>query len=69
MDEQIVVLAKAYPTFSKKYGQVWCLAGMTEEGEWRRIYPIPMDTYLKVGKIPKWSLTYEPRSPLPKGGG
>jgi len=56
LEEQIIVLAKTYPTISKKYGQVWCLAGVTEEGNWRRIYPVPMDIYLKIGKIPKWSL-------------
>lgn len=47
MKEKMLVLAKAYPEYSKNHGWVMCTAGITEEGEWRRVYPIEMDIYLK----------------------
>ena len=39
-DEEILVLAKAYPTPSTKYGETVCTAGVTRSGEWIRLYPI-----------------------------
>ncbi len=41
MKEKILILVKTYPTFSKKYFELVCTAGINEHGEWRRIYPIP----------------------------
>jgi hypothetical protein len=38
--EEILVLAKAYPTPSTKYGETVCTAGVTRSGEWIRLYPI-----------------------------
>lgn len=43
----MLVLAKAYPEYSKKYNYTICTVGITENGDWRRIYPIPFDIYLK----------------------
>jgi len=53
MKERMLVLAKAYPTISKKYQVLLCIGGVTEGGEWRRIYPIPLDAYVKAGKFKK----------------
>lgn len=40
--EQMHVIAITYPHFSRKYRRfVTCLAGLTKENEWRRIYPVP----------------------------
>ena len=39
-DEEILVLAKAYPTPSTKHGETVCTAGITRSGEWIRLYPI-----------------------------
>ncbi|MBS1537155.1 MAG: hypothetical protein JST20_05350 [Bacteroidetes bacterium] len=36
-----LILVKAYPAISKKYGETVCTAGITEDGKWVRIYPIP----------------------------
>lgn len=36
--KEILVLVKAYPEPSKKYGSSVCTAGITKEGEWIRIY-------------------------------
>jgi len=41
MIEEIFVVAKTYPTRSRKYKELVCTAGINREGEWKRIYPIP----------------------------
>jgi len=45
--ERIIVLAKTYPDVSSKYGYLVCVAGVNEYGEWRRLYPIPLDIWIK----------------------
>lgn len=39
--ERILVTVKAYPNPSKKYIETVCVAGVTESGQWIRLYPIP----------------------------
>ncbi|WP_293266750.1 hypothetical protein [Neptunomonas sp.] len=39
--KSICILVKAYPQPSHKYGQTVCCAGITNEGEFVRLYPIP----------------------------
>ncbi|MBV6420176.1 MAG: hypothetical protein DAHOPDDO_01404 [Ignavibacteriaceae bacterium] len=41
MRKKILITVKAYPALSKKYNETVCTAGITENGEWIRIYPIP----------------------------
>lgn len=41
MRTKILITVKAYPAISKKYNETVCTAGITEEGKWIRIYPIP----------------------------
>lgn len=41
MRTKVLITAKAYPALSKKYNETVCTAGITEEGRWIRIYPIP----------------------------
>ena len=38
---KVLVTVKAYPALSRKYKETVCTAGITENGEWIRIYPIP----------------------------
>lgn len=38
---KILITVKAYPAISRKYNETVCTAGITEEGKWIRIYPIP----------------------------
>ncbi len=45
MKERLLVLAKACPEMSKKYMASVCVAGVTDKGEWRRIYPIPWSVF------------------------
>ncbi|MBU3955850.1 hypothetical protein KJ633_05260 [bacterium] len=35
------MLVKTYPVLSKKYSELVCTAGITEDGSWIRIYPVP----------------------------
>ncbi|MFH0860008.1 MAG: hypothetical protein V1921_02300 [Candidatus Altiarchaeota archaeon] len=37
--EKILVLVRATPEESTRYGHKVCVAGITEKGEWRRLYP------------------------------
>ncbi len=39
--EKIFVTVKTYPTKSNKYQELVCTAGIKENGEWVRLYPIP----------------------------
>ncbi len=50
MKEELFVLDKAYPTISKKYELLVCVARITDKGKWRRIYPIPWDIFWKYSE-------------------
>lgn len=39
--ERVLITVKTYPTLSKTYGETVCTAGLTQYGEWLRIYPVP----------------------------
>ncbi len=41
MKMKVLILVKTYPAISSKYGETVCTAGITEEGKWIRIYPLP----------------------------
>lgn len=41
MKERLLVLGKASPVSSRKYEELVCVAGITENNNWRRIYPLP----------------------------
>jgi len=47
----MLVLAKAAPVTSTKYRYLVCVAGITETGEWRRIFPVPWDIFVGSGDI------------------
>ncbi|MFH1285639.1 MAG: hypothetical protein ABIH99_03580 [Candidatus Micrarchaeota archaeon] len=47
MRERLLVLAKASPEISSKYESLVCVAGITDKGEWRRIYPVPWEVFWK----------------------
>lgn len=38
---KVLITVKTYPTISGKYDELVCTAGLLENGEWIRIYPIP----------------------------
>jgi len=39
--KNILVVVKAYPSLSTKYGETVCVAGITEDGKFIRLYPVP----------------------------
>ena len=39
MNERILVLVRAIPEKSERYGYLICVAGINEKSEWRRLYP------------------------------
>jgi len=41
MKIKVLITVKAYPAISKKYNETVCTAGITEDGNWIRVYPIP----------------------------
>ncbi len=68
MKERLLVLAKAAPIVSTKYENLVCVAGITDKGEWRRLYPIPWKCFW--GRSPnqfskKQWIEYELRSDEP----
>lgn len=38
--KKMLMIVKTYPTPSIKYGETVCTAGITDEGEWIRLYPL-----------------------------
>ncbi|MGD2250216.1 MAG: hypothetical protein PVF58_17585 [Candidatus Methanofastidiosia archaeon] len=47
--KKVLITVKAYPEKSKKYGTVVCTAGLTEGGEWIRLYPLPFSSFIGNG--------------------
>ncbi|MHA1679407.1 MAG: hypothetical protein ACTSUE_00210 [Promethearchaeota archaeon] len=57
MRKKIRIIVKAYPEPSKKYGSSICTAGLVDDREWIRIYPIDLNYYLKhKATFKKWTL-------------
>ncbi len=52
--KKVLVAVKAYPEKSKKHGTTVCTAGITDEGEWIRLYPMPYSSFLGVTKIQRY---------------
>lgn len=46
--KRILIAVKANPEMSAKHGQICCTAGVTDEGEWIRIYPIRWETLQRI---------------------
>lgn len=40
-EKKVLITVKTYPVLSKKYDRLVCTAGITEDGEWIRLYPVP----------------------------
>ncbi len=57
--ETITVVTRTYPECSKKYGCLVCTAGLTSDGQWRRLYPIPWALFWGKnarGSFKKWDV-------------
>ena len=40
--ERILITVRTYPAISTKYIETVCTGGITDGGEWRRLYPVPL---------------------------
>lgn len=62
--ERTLVLVKAVPRPSKTYQETVCCAGITENGEWRRIFPVRFRHLTGNQQFRRWQwLGYRWRSP------
>ncbi|MBE0436951.1 MAG: hypothetical protein IBX56_14235, partial [Methylomicrobium sp.] len=52
--EKILILAKTYPSPSAKHIETSCVAGINEQGQMRRLYPIPFRLIDDSRKFKKW---------------
>lgn len=39
--KRVYITVKTYPTLSEKYDELVCTAGITDDGSWIRLYPLP----------------------------
>lgn len=52
--EQILILAKTYPSPSAQYVETSCVAGISREGAMRRLYPVPFRMIEESKQFKKW---------------
>ena len=52
--ERILVLAKTYPSPSAQHIETSCVAGITDQGAMRRLYPVPFRLIAGDQKFKKW---------------
>lgn len=52
--ERILILAKTYPSPSSQYVETSCVAGISEQGIMRRLYPVPFRYIEESRKFKKW---------------
>lgn len=48
--KKVLITVTTYPLPSKSYAELVCTAGITEDGDWIRIYPIPLRFLSKLKK-------------------
>ncbi len=52
--ERILILCKTYPSPSEKHAETSCVAGMTQSGEFIRLYPVPFRLIRDNQQFQKW---------------
>jgi hypothetical protein len=52
--ERVLILAKTYPSPSSSYVETSCVAGITQKGEMRRLYPVPFRLLEEGQQFRKW---------------
>jgi len=52
--ERILILAKTYPSPSAQYVETSCVAGITQDGSMRRLYPVPFRMIEEGQQFKKW---------------
>lgn len=59
--KKVLIAVTTYPLPSRSYDELVCTAGLLENGEWIRIYPIPLSFLMgqrKSGKIDSFKYTW-----------
>lgn len=54
ISERILILCKTYPSPSAGHAETSCVAGITESGEMRRIFPVPFRLIDDAQQFKKW---------------
>lgn len=52
--ERILILAKTYPSPSTQYVETSCVAGISQDGSMRRLYPVPFRMIEEDQQFRKW---------------
>lgn len=52
--ERILILAKTYPSPSAQYVETSCVAGISQDGAMRRLYPVPFRMIEEGQQFKKW---------------
>jgi hypothetical protein len=61
---RVTVLVKALPQPSKQYGETVCCAGVTAEGQWKRLFPVRFRHLRGKGSFNRWDwITFKYRKP------
>lgn len=62
--EETIILVKAWPQPSQKYGETVCCAGVTRQREWRRLFPIRFRHLEGSAQFRRWDIVeYRPERP------
>jgi len=70
LKEKVLVLVRAIPEKSERYGYLICVAGINERNEWRRLYPIKFsygERLVDFGKKDLINVTLEARITIKEG--
>jgi len=59
--ERCLLLCVACPENSERYGAVVCMAGITDSGDFRRLYPVPLSVYSEKNLQKRRWIEYEIR--------
>lgn len=52
--KRVLVTVKAYPEITKSHGQTVCTAGITDAGEWIRLYPMDFSLFRGPDRIKRY---------------
>lgn len=53
--EKVLMIVKTYPHPSESYEELVCTAGITDDGQWRRLYPVPFRLLKDEQQFPKYT--------------
>lgn len=54
--ERILITVRTYPNPSTQYHETVCTGGITDQGEWRRLYPVPLRYLDERQKFHTWDV-------------